>query len=408
MSTPSAIATVTALLRRILHQATDGANITTKSPGIARDGIDGAQLNLFLYATHVNTAFSNTPMLGQVSLGKSGNPPLALILKYLITAYGANDDDISGQELMGHAMSHLHDRPLLGPDDFVGIDPDSDLQNQIERLRITPDPLSLDDMSKLWNSFQSQYRFSTGYEVSVVLIDSARAGRAPLPVLKRGAQDQGAQVLAVPAPVLSGLRFPNLKPGAELGDRLTILGKNLSVDNVMVRFRHPLFDGAIEIPPEEDGSLTEIHVKLPDQADDREVGSKWPAGFYMLSLVIRKHDPPKWTSNEVALPLSPKIRRISSDTEAEGDFELTIECLPQIREGQDVILLFRDRVIPPDKILPPDDPAEPTTLKFTVQNAEAREHPVVLRLRIDGVDSIPVDFSGDTPQFAADQKVTVT
>jgi hypothetical protein len=32
----------------------------------------------------------------------------------------------------------------------------------------------------------------------------------------------------------------------------------------------------------------------------------------------------------------------------------------------------------------------------------------VLRLRVDGVDSIPVDFSGDTPQFAADQKVAIT
>jgi len=29
-------------------------------------------------------------------------------------------------------------------------------------------------------------------------------------------------------------------------------------------------------------------------------------------------------------------------------------------------------------------------------------------LRIEGADSIPVDFTGDTPQFANNQKVTIT
>lgn len=408
MSTPAAIASVTATLQHLLVQATSGVDITTKPPAAARNGGNGNQLNLFLYATHVNTAFSNSSMPGQVRNGESGPPPLALVLKYLLTAYGANDDDISGQGLMGQAMSVFHDHPVLGQSDIEGITPDSDLHNQIERLRITPDVLSLDDMSKLWTSFQAEYRLSTGYEVSVVLIESTRSGRSPLPVLKRGEQNQGAHVLATSSPVLSGLRFPNQKPGAELGDLVTIFGEQLASEDITVRFRHPLLDAPIEIQPEDDRSQTEIHVKLPGQGDDPEVGSKWPVGFHTLSLVIRKHDTPTWTTNELALPLSPKITLTSPNTVTEGDITLIIECIPRVWDGQRVALIFGDRAVPPDNISTPADLAEPSTLTFMVANAEARAEPYVLRLRVDGVDSIPVDFSSDTPKFAADQKVTIT
>jgi hypothetical protein len=408
MSTPAGIATVTAILQHLLVQAASGAEITTKPPAAARNSGNGNQLNLFLYATHVNTAFSNASMPGQIRNGESGPPPLALVLKYLLTAYGANDDDISGQGLMGQAMSAFHDHPVLGQADIEGITPDSDLQNQIERLRITPDVLSLDDMSKLWTSFQAEYRLSAGYEVSVVLIESTRAGRAPLPVLKRGDQNQGAHVLAASSPVVSGIRFPNQKPGAELGDLLTILGENMASDDTAVRFRHPLLDAPIEIQPEEDRSQTEIHVQLPGQGDDPEVGSKWPAGFYTLSLVIQKPDTPVWTTNELALPLSPRLTSISPTTAPAGDITLTIECMPQVRDDQRVALIFGNRTVSPDNISTPADPIAPSTLIFSVANAEARTEPYVLRLRVDGVDSIPVDFSNDTPQFAADQKVTIT
>jgi Pvc16 N-terminal domain len=408
MSTPAAIATVTAILQHLLVQATSGADITTKPLAAARNGGNSNQLNLFLYATHVNTAFSNASMPRLVRNGESSPPPLALVLKYLLTAYGANDDDISGQGLMGQAMSTLHDHPVLGESDIEGIIPDSDLQNQIERLRITPVVLSLDDMSKLWSSSNAEYRLSTGYEVSVVLIESTRAGSAALPVLKRGGQDQGAHVLAASSPVLSGLRFPNQKPGAELGDLVTILGEQMASEEVMVRFRHPLLDTPIEIQPGEDRSQTEIHVQLPDQAADPQVGSNWPAGFYTLSLVIQKPDVPVWTTNELALPLSPQITGVCPTSAPAGNLTLTIECIPQVRDDQRVALIFGNRTVAPDTITTPADPTAPSTLTFTVVNAEARTEPYTLRLRIDGVDSIPVDFSGATPQFADDQKLTIT
>ncbi len=408
MSTPAALATVTATLQHILSTVLSGASVTTQPPSVARSG-NGAQVNIFLYSTYRNPAFSNAPMPGEIRNGESAQPPLPLVLKYLITAYGENDDDISGQQLMGQAMSLLHDHALLSRADIEGISPDSNLQRQVERIRISPDILSLDDMSKLWTSFQSaEYRLSTGYEVSVVLIDSARDSKTPLPVLKRGEEDQGSVVAAAPAATLTGLRFANQKPGAELGDTVTLLGENLTAEDTHVRFEHPLLGEAIELPPAPDASASEMQVALPALGDDPAAASRWPAGFYRLSLITRPADKPALASNPLAMPLAPQVSALSPTSAPAGDVVLSVECLPQVGAEQQVALLFGDRRFSDDSRTTPPDPAAPTTLVFTVTDAVARATPYVVRLRIDGADSIPVDFSGATPAFASDQEVSIT
>jgi hypothetical protein len=69
-------------------------------------------------------------------------------------------------------------------------------------------------------------------------------------------------------------------------------------------------------------------------------------------------------------------------------------------------LLLGHREIPAETVTTPADPTAPSTLAFLLQKADPGEY--VLRVRIDGADSIPVDFSATPPQFAADQKVTIT
>jgi hypothetical protein len=114
------------------------------------------------------------------------------------------------------------------------------------------------------------------------------------------------------------------------------------------------------------------------------------------------------TSNRVAMPLSPRIESINPASAPAGDVILTIECLPQVRQQQEVSLLFGERMIAPDSISTPPDPTANSVLTFTVTGAVARALPYTLRLRVNGVDSIPVDFSGSVPQFAASQQVTIT
>ena len=64
----------------------------------------------------------------------------------------------------------------------------SDLAEQVELIKITPQPMSTEEASKLWTAFQTNYRPSAAYHVSVVLIEGA-ATRSPLPVLTRGKPD---------------------------------------------------------------------------------------------------------------------------------------------------------------------------------------------------------------------------
>jgi hypothetical protein len=68
---------------------------------------------------------------------------------------------------------------------------ESDLHLRVERVGITPVPLSLDEISKLWSGFQTQYCLSAAYEAAVVLNESKKAPRSPLLVLRRGPEDRG-------------------------------------------------------------------------------------------------------------------------------------------------------------------------------------------------------------------------
>lgn len=406
MSQSSAIASVTAALFHLLDNA--GINVTTLSPNSVNAGSD-AQINLFLYGTDINPAFRNDPMPGVVAPGQPGPPPLALVLRYLITGYGDNSIDFSVHKVLGKAMLILHDNAILNQAQISGLDPDAGLPDQFEKIKITPLPLSLDDMSKLWTSFQSDYRLSAAYEVSVVLIESNKVTKTPLPVLKRGEHDQGAKIVPSPAPGISGFRFPNQKPAANLGDTITLLGEHLSGEGIKVRFKHSKFKDPIELEPEADRSAFELKVKLPGAANPG-VASEWPAGFYKVSLVVELPDTPAWTSNSVSMPLSSEIVTLDPTTivAANGSAVVDIDCMPQVKLGQHVDLLFDDQILAAEPFIIPLDPDAPTRLQFLIANPVARTTPYVLRLRIDGVDSIPVDFSGVTPKFADNQQLEIT
>jgi hypothetical protein len=175
MSSPTAIAAVTATLRHLLDRGLGadypGTRVTTRPPDKARDNSAGNQVNLFLYHTLPNAAWRNRGLPDA-----AGPAPLALNLYYLLTAYGQNDDDAdpTSHRLLGEAMHILHDHAVLDPVAIREALPGNDLHEQAERVRITLQPMSLEELSKLWSTFQTQYRITAAYEVSVVLIARAR------------------------------------------------------------------------------------------------------------------------------------------------------------------------------------------------------------------------------------------
>jgi hypothetical protein len=421
MSNPLAIAAVTATLRNLLQQGFtddgfgDNVKITTRPLDQARDNNAnrGNQVNLFLYQTQLSSAWRNADMPGQIKSGETGFAPLALNLYYLLTTYGPDNDDVdlSGHQLLGRAMSILHDHPILGTAEIEGALPNNDLHRQLERVRITPQSLSVEDISKLWMTFQTQYRTSTTYEVSVVLIESKRPTRTPLPVLQRGKTNQGVDTTPSASPSLREIRFANRKSAAELGDRLTLIGENLNnSDTLTVQLFHPLLPQPILLTPLPERRANELQVQLPNMTDNPAVATDWLAGFLTLSLLVQHPDRPSWTTNAGSLALAPRITITIPAASAgaipeasQGTLSITLTCVPQVRPEQQVVLLLSDRQITAQPTSPVNTPT--STLTFVIPNATPGTY--VLRLRVDGVDSIPIDFTAPVPQFANNQKVKI-
>ncbi len=415
MSNALAIAATTATLRNLLLTQVpqlDGdlsdLEVTAQPLDVARKGISKSQVNLFLYQTTINAAWRNMDMPRQTRPGEIGAPPLALNLHYLITAYGRgeSDNDAVNHRVLGGAMSVLHDHPLLSRGEISVALPNNDLAKQFERVKITPLSLGVEEISKLWMVFQTQYRISVAYEVTVVLIDSRAPSNAALPVLKRGDADRGVITSPGAAPTLNALRFPRSQPAIRLGEDATVLGDQLTVNDAVLRFTSTRLPLPVTVPPSAGANPGELGLHINDVGDDANALSRWAPGFYTVALVVTKTGIPPIVSNEIPFALAPRITVSSSNT-GPGAVDVTIQCAPRIATDQRVLLIFGNRQVEPTSMTTPGDPTLPTTLLFSLTGISAGSY--VVRLRVDGVDSIPVVYSGTPPiaDFDPAQKVTV-
>jgi hypothetical protein len=405
MSNALAIAAVTATLEAILGNGVtadpdlNDTTLTSLPPDKARGPITTNQLNLFLYQILPDAAWRNMNVPQSLKAGETGIPPLALSLHYLMTAYGRENDTSQpfDHHILGRAMSILYDHALLGPDEIRLVFPGSDLERQVERVRITLQPLSLEEISKMWTGFATQYRLSVGYEVSVALIESTQPTRTPLPVLTRGPQDKGVSSqgnLIPPFPTLNSVAPPNQQPSARLGDTLTLAGFMLDGTNIGVLFRNALWAAPVEVPPEPGGMSTQVTVKIPNQP------AVWPAGLYTLAVLVqRPGEPPPRTTNSLSFSIAPSIT-ITPQTAAAGSITFAVTCSPEIRPQQNVALLISDQNIPAAPIA-----AQTANLTFS---ASVTAGDYLVRLRVDGVDSLLVNRSVTPPMFDQTQKVRIT
>ena len=427
MSNALAIAAVTAALKDLIGNgllsldlsSIGSVTVSALPPDrIATGQTEPNQLNLFLYQVTPNIGWRNQALPARDGSGaRIGNAPLALDLHYMLSAYGAQD--LSAEALLGLAMQFLHETPMLSraqlrtvlgpPSPPFGNLSALSLADQIEWLKITPQFLGAEELSKLWTAMQARYRPSMAYQVSVVLIESDAATRAALPVLKRGTADRGPVALAGTGPSLNRVRpaLSDLLPAARLGDELLLTGSLLQADGVSAIFdndrtgsRQTLLANAGT-----GSSARELRVQLPNVADAGAMAA-WGIGMYALRLRSDAAGLPAVYSNAVPLALSPQIV-VSPLAAAAGDIALTVICSPRLHPVQHagVRLLFGSIEIAPDAIDTPVDDTQPTTLNFTVRHAVTGSFPI--RLRVDGVDSLPVLLVPNAGGFDFDPQQTV-
>jgi hypothetical protein len=210
VSNALAIASVTAVLKDLLnngvidHQLSGVVGEVTVS-ALPPDRVlvagqaETSRINLFMYQVTPNQGWRNAAMPSRDGNGtRVSNPPLGLDLHYLVTTYGASE--FHAEILLGYAMQMLHETPVLTRDAIratlapaspvtgVMLPPPlnvlvaSELADQIEQIRLTPNTMSVEEISKLWAAIQSHYRPTATYQASVVLIESRRPTRAALPV----------------------------------------------------------------------------------------------------------------------------------------------------------------------------------------------------------------------------------
>jgi Pvc16 N-terminal domain len=432
MSNSLAIAAVTTTLQRLLIQGIidlPGVSVTVKPPDKAFGGgavaID--QINIFLYQTTPNAAWRNRDIPNQVRPGETSQQPLALSLHYLITASGAGDDDIKSHQWLGKAMSILHDHAILSRQEIantIATIGDSKLQEQVERVRITPLSLSIEDISKLWTTFTTPYRLSAAYEVSVVLIESTRPARSPLPVLDRSISVQPN--FLPPFPTLTQIDIPNAQDVARSGDGsagsgdvITLQGYQLQPEpgeTPQISLLHPRRQQPLQPSIIDSSSVTQIIFRLPDNPDPNPVANdpltdpnQWLVGVYRITVAIsRIRQLPDGSSNretrltnELSLAIAPRITSPPIYTAATRN--LRINCSPRILPSQRTVLLLGDH-----QLISTHDTAT-NTLDFTLPSTILAGDYFV-RLRVDGIDSLLVVRQGTPAKLAFDpgQKVTVS
>lgn len=418
MSNFLAIATVTAALSEFLQAAigpdVPGAIATTLRPD-GGTGLPPTGVNIFLYQVTPNAAWQNMDLPTRRTGGDLiQRPQAALDLHYLLTFYGI-EAQLEPQRVLGSVVRALHARPVLtrgiirqtiAKPAYLFL-ANSNLADAIELVKITPLPLSLEELSKLWSVyFQTQYSLSVAYQGTVVLIESEESTQSALPVRARN-------IYVVP------FRQPLVEEVISTGgadefivttSRLVIKGKRLRGEVTRVRI------GDVELTPApEDLSDTQISVPLP---------SGLRAGVQGLQVVqpMSMGTPPAEhrgvESNLAPFVLHPTIKKLpggSPDITVSSP-DVTVKLSPNVGKAQRAALLLNELNPPPTRAAraysfdaaprnQPAAPAETDTLTFRIGGVVPGDY--LARVQVDGATSPLEQDAGASNPLYISPKVTI-
>ncbi len=436
MSTFLAVGAVSAVLRSLIEASVSRHNLAAVLGGapevsaLPPDRItSGAgtpdRINLFLFQATENAAWRNMDLPSRNGHGERlSNPKLALDLHYLVTAYGSAE--FRAEVLLGHAMFVFHETPVVtrqairtalaalpasGLSDALEL---SRLADQFEQIRIVPRALNVEEISKIWSALQSQYRTTAAYHVSVVLIEADQPARSALPVLTRGQPvaggDEGVFIhlgLQPPVPTVESIQLPaEDQPYIRLGEALSLRGHHLAGTNPQVRFRLLRGNDVWELDAAAGANDSRMDVVMPPDPPAAPVPANsplnpdnWRVGCYQVTALVTQGGQVRET-NFLPLILAPRVRPPINVGGVPASIQIT--CTPPIRPTQSVVLIVGNRELRP---APFNAPAKNLSFPLpTAPNALASgTHPV--RLRVDGIDSLVVNYTTQPPQFDPAQSV---
>lgn len=405
MSNFLAIAAVTETLRQTLDgpagSAVGGAHATILRPDeiTTQTGV-----NIYLYRVEPNESWRNEDLPTRAEDGQSllRRPRAAIDLNYLLTFHGS-DTKLEPQRLLGTVIRVLHSQPILSRTSVrtaVAAVPDisaSDLADDIEVVRFTPLPLSLEEMSKLWSVFpQTKYSLSVAYQASVVLIEGAETPRPTIPVAERrvfvtssinpfiekvSSQAGAGAAIVTGVPVL-------------LTDTLIIEGRGLrGPSTTRLRIGTTVFTPvAANVDPNR--IVVDLNTELP--AAERRAGVKVVQVVHDINFGTPADPHRGFESNALPIMLSPKISvTVATPT------NITLGVSPPLVVGQRAVLLLNQtpaatpaRAFAFVKIV---DVAGPS---ITVPIAGVAAGDYLVRLQVDGAESpLDIETNPASPNF---------
>jgi len=401
MSNSLAIAAVTSTVRYVLDRALQaphagqvgGAAVTTLHPSAlgTDDLVTSAGINVFCFLATPNHAWNLNDLPTRRSDGSLAARPVAAVdLHYLVTCYG-DDATLEPQRLLGRVVVALKTTAMLTRDvvaaalDLYADDPDtaflaeSDLAAEVELVKLSPTPLSLEEMSKLWGVLDSPYLLSQTYLATVVLVTAEAQPSLALPVLRRV-----IGVSPYTPPRIEEVQPQPAGSAAATGASLLVTGSGLlpSGDGAAL-----VAVGPAELVPEPDARADAVRVVLNDMV---------PAGLHAVSIRHRAAagpagSPPSRitaTSNAVPLLLRPEVSAVST-----GASTVTLTLAPPLQAGQRVgVQLSRlddagsDAPGVVSLVLPPVT-APSASVPFP--RGDVPPGTWLVRVQVDGVDNLP-------------------
>jgi len=383
MSNTLAIATVTSTLQDLLQTTVNaelaGATVSPVRPDAFRATVTPPRgISLYLYQVTPNPHWRNADLTTRRSDGSTAQQPqVALDLHYLLTFFG-EETQLEPQRMLGAVVSALHARPTLTRERIrtvvtgTAVLAGSDLAEQVDLVRLTPHPLNLEELSRLWSVFfQIPYALSILYQASVVLIEGKERPMTALPVLTRA---------VIPVPI-SLPRIDQIVPQIvefSATARITLIGQNLAGRARTVRF------GDLESGPDNPVTDTALGVPLP-------VGLRAGVRTAQVVQFLEYSTPPvahkAFESNVAPFILQPLLQVVTFA----GPSTITVQVAPPIGPRQKVTLLLNEQ--PPlagtvpraFSFVSAGRPVPATSLSFAVAGATPGTY--LVRVQVDGAES---------------------